>query len=297
MSSLLSTNYQLPLAIIHVSGLDSKQFLHSQLTQSIIDIDNTKAKLFGYCNNKGRLIANGVLFNKNEDIYILIDNTIADSFIKKLSMFILRSKVKIQLTSKQSFYTKTLHLSNFLDIQTNENNFCIIWNKGALLITDDIQPIELQEYVSVDEYKKDNIEHGLFFINSNNTQEYIPQMLNFEVLGGVNFKKGCYPGQEIVARSQYLGKIKKTSIFCEANIDEINIDNINNYKITNTQDNNIQECIADIIEYSILDNKIYLLLCIRTEYINSGQNIYLYNNGKFLTLNYKLIAIANVDNI
>ena len=288
---MYNLDFSQKLKLIQISGEDSAVFLNSQLTQDIKTLDSKQARLFAYCSPKGRMTANGIIYKQQEKYYMLVDAGIEEGFTKKLSMYILRSKVKINiLNSSRISYINNISKDKdsdnkeFLDTIQNFNNTnnlktCYInWkeNKYIYIYINDNSNVEESQLneeniLSLDEFIYDSIQMGMFFINANNTEEYVPQMLNFEKLGGVSFKKGCYPGQEIVARSQYLGKIKKTSIyaFTDTSI-ENSIDLLINLKIQIYINNELQSNLDEpkIIDFIYYENKLHFILCIRAEYIN-----------------------------
>ncbi|MFM2344893.1 MAG: hypothetical protein RLZZ210_1505 [Pseudomonadota bacterium] len=274
MSSL---NISQKLQLIQISGEDSANFLNSQLTQDINNLNSEQARLFAYCSPKGRMLANGIIYKHIDTYYMLVDASIVSTFSKRLSMYILRSKVKITVVEASSYFISYVKLqnniNNFLNTvdKTSENNtYYINWYQDKYIaITNNIINVEdiISTSIGLNEFVYDSILQGIFFINSTNVEEYVPQMLNFEKLGGVNFKKGCYPGQEIVARSQYLGKIKKTSIYAVVGCDDnIKYENINIDIITDDKSQNIDN--VQIVDSIYFNNKLHFILCIRSEYLS-----------------------------
>ncbi len=275
----------LPIQLICFSGADAKSFLHGQLSQSIVDLNTDHARLFTYCNNKGRVIANGIVYidkendDNNHNVYTIVDKTIAITFIKKISMFILRAKVSVNLIEANLFYT----LDKKINYAINDKNLSINLTSSNLNIDFTLNN-NITNIASIETFKYDTFKQGLCFINQHTTELYVPQMLCLDKNNSINFKKGCYPGQEIVARSQYLGKIKKTLILANCNANGITIDtkeNLNNlFTITNTnyklsiEENNQQnEEIASIVDATVHENKIYLLLCLKSQILENNNNL------------------------
>jgi tRNA-modifying protein YgfZ len=221
--------------LILVEGPDAAQFLQNQLTNSVqglkrtmpgkIAQGNSDARLVGYCSPKGRLLASAWvgLFPESEDAYerfaLFISKDIAASTAKRLSMYVLRSKVKvIDLSNEWSIaglYGSDQQIADF-----KLNNHCIALRMPDVFISN--QPIArlLVAYPRSDALSNEssallNAWNDLEVLSAiprivQATQEqFVPQMINFESVAGVDFKKGCYPGQEIVARSQYRGAIKR----------------------------------------------------------------------------------------
>jgi folate-binding protein YgfZ len=222
--------------LILVEGPDAASFLQNQLTNSVLGLERilpgqiaqgfSSARLTGYCNPKGRLLASAwvclSLSNKDaEDRFALfISKDIAASTAKRLSMFVLRSKVKVIDCSNEwmisGFYGSEQQIENL-----NLDEDCIALRMPDVLLgNESIARLLLAHHRKISL----NTENEQEILNSWNdlevlsaiprivqsTQEqFVPQMINFESVAGVDFKKGCYPGQEIVARSQYRGVIKR----------------------------------------------------------------------------------------
>jgi tRNA-modifying protein YgfZ len=223
----------LPESIILLSGADARSFLHNQITQSVTDLKDGEVRWGGYCSAKGRLIATFPLWAQGENVYLCVPNDIASALIKRLSLFVLRAKVKISLMSSNVF--GIIHPSSVLweskDIEWpvhsmswifSENGyFCIRFNhsdgyeRGFIITLQD-----KNHFLDKPEF---NLNHpfisqawqwlwgqaGVVRITSEIQEAFVPQMVNFEHIGGINFKKGCYPGQEVVARAQYRGTVKR----------------------------------------------------------------------------------------
>ena len=221
--------------LILVSGADAESFLQNQLTNSVLGLPPTlpshiahgdkSVRLVGYCNVKGRLIASAwiahyQLPDSTGSCYALfLSRDIAASFAKRLSMYVLRSKVSVQDVSDQwiisGHYSGPEQAS---DLVLNTDEFGL--RLPRVLIDGNAQSRVL---IAQRTEKGAGISSEKYFLRWNNlevlsaiprivlaTQEqFVPQMINFESVAGIDFKKGCFPGQEIVARSQYRGVIKR----------------------------------------------------------------------------------------
>ena len=229
------------LAIIEATGADTASFLHGQLSNDIIGLSDQNACLAAYCTPKGRMLASMVVWKtagENETVYrMLIKRDIAAAIVKRLSMFVLRAKVKLALSASPVFGV-TLNasapslpqamspiLKTLPDLQpyqiTNTAQGTLIgaprvreacaryWfipeNAEATIENADLalQPRRAALWAA------DDIGAGLPWIELANQEMFIPQTLNLELIGGVSFTKGCYPGQEVVARSHYRGTVKR----------------------------------------------------------------------------------------
>ena len=185
------------LGVIKVSGIDCKQYLQGQLTNDINQLDTNKYQFSAHLNNKGRILATFIITKVADDIYYLITSyEIIEKIIPRIKMFVLRSKVVIEL------------LSDNIDLLSQEPLFGLsikLDNDLYLNINDVVDDNEIS-YIS---WKKWLINFGVPQIYLNTQESFTPQQVNYDLIGGVNFKKGCYTGQEIVARMHYLGKVKR----------------------------------------------------------------------------------------
>ena len=217
-------------ATIRVEGDDRIQFLQGQLTQDINLISQDKALYAGFCNPKGRVLAFMLCYVAHESIHIQLDNSIKESILKKLKMYVLRSKVSLNLleetfTSIGFVGTKALVERN---IQIPKNHLDIVQYQDVMImrIGQDGERYQLMgeaskvnEFIklnfsvystmSLDDWNNLNILDGIPDIYPTTQEAFIPQSLNMDLIEGINFKKGCYTGQEIVARTHYLGKVKR----------------------------------------------------------------------------------------
>ncbi len=221
--------------LILVSGDDAESFLQNQLTNSVIGLSPTPAsnialghqgvRLVGYCNAKGRLLASAWITSfelpdsAGPCFALFLSKDIAASFAKRLSMFILRSKAIVKDVSDQwsisGYYSDTNDLPAFRmnpqgfglrlpDVLIEENS------QSRILIAQNIAN-KVDAYSEKDFLYWNSLEvlSAIPRIVLATQEQFVPQMINFESVAGIDFKKGCYPGQEIVARSQYRGAIKR----------------------------------------------------------------------------------------
>lgn len=196
---MILTNLNNEFSIISVSGEDSKKFLQGQLTNDINLLDNEKFQFSAHLNNKGRMLASFIIINPSINTYYLITpKEIIENIIKRLKMFVLRSKVIIEQLEQILVYSNnTLNIG--LSIEIAPTYFLSIINAIPRDITHDTL-----------DFKNTLINQGISFIYTATQEKFIPQHVNFDKINGVNFKKGCYTGQEIVARTHYLGKSKRS---------------------------------------------------------------------------------------
>lgn len=242
-SKLLEHGFITPLndqGILSVSGLDAINFLQNQLTNDLASLDEHHAQLSGYCAANGRLLATVLLWKSAESILMLLPQSLLASFQKRLQMFVLRAKVQLEDVSPSIVaiglgipQQHTLELAG-LPAQAFELSASL---NGQLIRMPDAVGLTRYLWVGPQEHAPElwnkvasqvsiasptawhwtQIQAGLPQILEPTREKFVPQMVNFEVIGGVNFRKGCYPGQEIVARSQYLGKLKRRMQLATAN--------------------------------------------------------------------------------
>ena len=226
------------LGLIALDGEESANFLHTQLTNDVEHLGQGDVRLAGYCSPKGRLLASFLMWRNASTIFLQLAHDIQPAIQKRLSMFVMRAKTKLSDASELPANQVVLGLGGGLADATLQTWFDTLpaqpFSKldhplGTLIRVADVfgapryqwlmsaetaQNVapQLAAKLSVggnDAWHLSEIHAGIAHIGKATQEQFVPQMINYELLGGVNFKKGCYPGQEIVARSQYLGKLKR----------------------------------------------------------------------------------------
>ncbi|HEY8877587.1 MAG TPA: folate-binding protein [Roseateles sp.] len=213
----MSQAFQLRLAdwgVIRAQGADAASFLHSQLTQDFALLDREHARLAGFCTAKGRLLATMVGWKQGEDeILLALPAETLAATLKRLSMFVLRAKCKLSDASAEfAVYglLGTPAAATWTLARDGDAVQIALPGLGrALRVQPAGAPAPAGETLSPDDWAWAEAEAGVAWVRGATVEAFVPQMINFEVLGGVSFKKGCYPGQEIVARSQYRGTLKR----------------------------------------------------------------------------------------
>ena len=251
-------------SIVMISGKDSETFLQSQLTSDIEKMQTFSASPTGYCSIKGRLIATAYIckLNKKNQYLLIIHNSITDYFIDSLKKFLLRANVLFENKSyayelegiiekgEPHPFEKAMNIDpiGLFSIHQEAQSLCIRFpNQRVLIIspkeTTNLGAIAFKKTIpsaDLDEWIIKNIEDGIAEISINIQSLFLPQILNFQKHEGVSFKKGCYPGQEIVARTQYLGKVKKQLYRGICKVKAFTGDNV-----VNTQTNQVAGKIID----------------------------------------------------
>lgn len=221
--------------VIRAQGDDAATFLHGQLSQDIKNLATNQARLGALCTAKGRMLASFVAICPQPAQYWLACSAdVLPTTLKRLSMFVLRAKVKLDDASTDvaligltgpsaqrwlegaelTVWSSAARLDGVLtrlpDSRTDGANVPrYLWagpaaQANAVLAACPALPL--------DHWKWLEVASGVASIVTPTVEQFVPQMVNFDLVGGVNFKKGCYPGQEIVARSQYLGKLKRRAV-------------------------------------------------------------------------------------
>ncbi|MGF6274876.1 folate-binding protein YgfZ [Massilia sp. UYP11] len=228
--------------LIAVAGEEAAKFLHAQLTNDVEHLQQTEARFAGFCTPKGRLQASLLMWRDPDagldTIYLQLPRAIQAPLQKRLSMFVLRSKAKLVDATDAAPFAAVLGLGGaraqaalgrFVNALPGAPMGKTSGAFGTVLRLHDAfgaprylwlasneaasaaLPILKQELAlgGNQAWRLAAIHAGEPQVDAATQEQFVPQMINLELLGGVNFKKGCYPGQEIVARTKYLGKIKR----------------------------------------------------------------------------------------
>jgi folate-binding protein YgfZ len=214
------------LTCFQISGSDSASFLQGQLTNNVDELANNQGQLTSYCTPKGRMLAILYLIKLDlDDEYLaILPKEIADSVISRLQMFILRSKVEIKPVTDKAVVGACAIPKNELetilgqDIPDEDYQLSHYQNNVCLKIPGSMdrylyigQPPETGDAkVYSDTYWQWlDINSGIPSLTKATQEAFVPQMANMELIDGVSFSKGCYPGQEVVARLHYLGNANR----------------------------------------------------------------------------------------
>jgi folate-binding protein YgfZ len=217
-------------AVIRASGADAAEFLHNLLTNDIKNLPADGLRFSGLCTPKGRLLASFHVWHDGPDLLLALSADIMPAILKKLSMYILRSKVKLAeadvvllgvagpaaagaIEAALGAIPGPLHIADVSGGQVAQLD-----ERRALLALTPAAAMQLWPKLAAGAqpagtaaWRWLEIAAGQPRVVAATQEAFVPQMLNMEVpaVGGVIFTKGCYPGQEVVARTQYLGKIKR----------------------------------------------------------------------------------------
>lgn len=226
------------LGLITVSGEDAASFLHTQLTNDVQNLGVAQARLAGYCSPKGRLQATFLMWKSGDSIFLQLPRELQAALQKRLQMFVMRAKAKLADANATHAIlgfagdAAGTALAPWFPALPDAPYGKIDNQHGSLIRVADADGAPRYQWITSPEtaiaawpllsaslpalaaqaWRLSEIQAGIPQITLATQEQFVPQMINFEVVGGVNFKKGCYPGQEIVARSQYLGKLKRRAV-------------------------------------------------------------------------------------
>jgi len=185
-------------AVLRISGDDAETFLQGQTTNDVKGLAVGQAQWNGWCTPKGRLLVTFALARDASGFLMLLPSAFAEATAKRLRMFVLRSKVVITDVSGE------LGRHGLWDGALPAGSFPIGEGRGLAF-----GAAPAGRAATLDQWSLSLIRGGIVQVVPGTQEEFVPQMANWDLIGAVNFKKGCYPGQEIVARTQYRGILKK----------------------------------------------------------------------------------------
>lgn len=223
------------LTLLEVSGADAVSFLQGQVTNDVKLLDGKHAHYTGYCSPKGRLLALFLAFAHQDHLHLQLPKSIAEATSKRLKMYVMRSKVSISDTSDRIIQlgingpdATQILLAHFNEVPIAHYALSTL-EQATLLKLPSIAGHDRYEIFTTLEHAhtlweslkqkakpagKDcwdwlEVNAGIPEIIPATQEQFVPQMLNLDLLNAINFKKGCYTGQEIVARTHYLGSVKR----------------------------------------------------------------------------------------
>ncbi len=224
------------LGIIRVQGDDAQSFLQGQLTQDFVLLKPEQARLAAFCSAKGRMQASFVgWLHAPGEVLLVCSADVLGPTLKRLSMFVMRAKAKLSdATGEFGLYglagtavadtmkniaapadsTWARHRfgsSDAVVLPVADGQQRALW----LVPVDEAQPATT---LNLDIWRWGEVKSGVATISAAIVDAFVPQMLNYESVGGVNFKKGCYPGQEVVARSQFRGSLKRRAFMAQCDV-------------------------------------------------------------------------------
>lgn len=215
------------VGLLEVSGPDARSFLHAQLTNDVAGLPPDQTRYAGWCSPKGRLLASLLLIPRGDGFLLQLARDIAPAVARRLAMFVLRAKVTVADVSavwaqfglwgqgaEQRLATLGVATpGRALEACSNASTIAIrIAAQRFLVVAPASQRTQLEAALctgSEQAWQLEEIRLGRALVSAATQDLFLPQMLDFERLGALDFTKGCYPGQEVVARTQYRGQLKR----------------------------------------------------------------------------------------
>lgn len=230
------------LGLLELHGADAVTFLQGQVTNDVTKLDGSNSHYSGYCTAKGRLLALFLAFVHQDHLHLQFNRQLLEPIAKRLRMYVLRSKVTITdksndiirlgLAGPEATSLVAQHFDVALDVHalvtqehvtilrlpdtatgaryqllTNEAHAEFLWRT----LSPEAKPVGKEAWEWLE------LQAGIPDIAPATQESFVPQMVNLDLLQGINFKKGCYTGQEIVARTHYLGKVKRRTVLTHFN--------------------------------------------------------------------------------
>ena len=223
------------LGIIRALGSDAASFLHNQLTNDVLLMKEGQSRLAAFCNAKGRMQASFVVYKRSaEEVLLICRKDLIAQTVKRLSMFVMRAKAKLSDASDDfqllglagDAVAQALSGAPSMAVEpwqryaAGEADVLTLYpalgQSRALWIAPKDVPAPAGLALSADLWQVGEVMSGIAWVELATFEAFVPQMLNYESVDGVNFKKGCYPGQEIVARSQFRGTLKRRAFIAQS---------------------------------------------------------------------------------
>ena len=240
--------------VIRAQGAEAASFLQGQLTNDVATLDSSHARLAGFCSAKGRLQASFLVWKPAADELLLACSaSVLPATLKRLSMFVMRARCKLSdatgdlglwglmgeaargplrgIEPGQTRVDEGATLIRLADADGASRCLLVLAADAAVTAATSstsstssmsstpahARPVALSALpaMSLDAWRLGEVRSGIPVIEAATVDQFVPQMLNYDIVGGVDFQKGCYPGQEVVARSHYRGTVKRRMFLFE----------------------------------------------------------------------------------
>jgi len=195
------------LSIVRFSGTDAGDFLHGQVSADVLALDSGKSTFACYCDPKGRVLALMLICRIEGDYHVIISSHLAETVVNRLKIYVMRSKVSIDVLD--GWQVSGRQANDEVDMTPGSTYVIPVPDSTQQFVVTSSDTAPVTDSSSQDAWKTSQLKRGISWLNPDSSGQFLPQMLGFDQLGAVNFRKGCYPGQEIVARTHYLGKVKR----------------------------------------------------------------------------------------
>jgi tRNA-modifying protein YgfZ len=219
------------LAVIRARGSDAGSFLQGQLTQDVLLMKPDEARLTAWCSAKGRMLASFIVVKlSSEEFLLILSRDLLATTLKRMKMFVLRAKCELTDVSGEvcveglvgaathNAMNKIAPRADSMPVnRLNDSEMMVYLPAGKMAGTQVPRALKIRmaapqgdvDMQHLATWNALEISSGIARLTAAVSEAFVPQMLNYESVGGVNFKKGCYPGQEVVARSQFRGTLKR----------------------------------------------------------------------------------------
>ena len=221
------------LALIAVEGADAETFLQGQLTNDVRQVNATHAQLSAWCSPKGRVLSTFLLFRHDDRLMLQLPMTLLETTLARMRLFVLRANVRLEDTSASLTRlglvgaqaeaclaaccgplpgavgeTRCTEDATIIRLHGQRPRYEVVASPDAgMALKKSLDRVAVS--AGADVWQLLDIEAGVADIGPATSDHFVPQMINLDRIGGVSFTKGCYVGQEIVARTQHLGRIKR----------------------------------------------------------------------------------------
>ena len=188
-------------SLLYISGSDSESFLQAQLSNDISKLSKSEIQINAYCQHQGKIIGLFWVMRYQNGFLLSFPNELLEKIKSRLEMFVIMSAVVIEDLSN--------HLFQIGLINEKKSDVYILNNKLSIEISDTLDK-DSDDFADIEEWNKSYFDSSIPEVYTSTSEKLVPQMLNLDINEiGVNFSKGCYPGQEVVARLHYLGSAKR----------------------------------------------------------------------------------------
>ena len=200
------------LKVLHFSGADTADFLHNQVSADVLALSHGESTFACYCEPKGRVLALMLIAKSDDasstnDYLVIVSRSLAATIATRLKMYVIRAKVNIEIMEDVSI----AGVQSNGELPSSAEQLTTITppdSNSSYVLTEDSSNLSTSSD-EINKWKLSELQKGINWLCPETSAQFLPQMLGFDQLGAVNFRKGCYPGQEIVARIHYLGKVKR----------------------------------------------------------------------------------------
>jgi len=193
------------LSAIRLSGADAVDFLHNQVSADVMALAKGESTFACYCEPKGRVLALMLVSRDGDDLYVVMSAPLMATIATRLRMYVLRAKVDIEVLD--NCIVSGVHPGEAVP-SVPVTVVAVPDSNDQLFVTID-ETVSTPDSAPLNAWKVAELKKGITWLCPETSGQFLPQMLGYDSLGAVNYRKGCYPGQEIVARTHYLGKVKR----------------------------------------------------------------------------------------